>query len=65
MTLAEVQAELEDHLQEIADLFVPGVHLTLLMRNPAVPETGGLLMTDEAEEDLQEVLDEVKRRWFK
>lgn len=36
--LAEVGAEIREHLAEIETLFVPGMKLTLLVRDPRFPD---------------------------
>lgn len=52
MTTSEVGSHVQRHLAEMADLFVPGVKLTFLMRNPDAPD-GSMLITDE--DDLYEI----------
>lgn len=58
--LDEVQTIIEGHLSQIAELWKPGIHLTLLVRNPQHPNgsADALFTTDE----LPDVLQAIQRR---
>jgi hypothetical protein len=44
--IKNLHAEVANHCGEIADLFKPGVKVTVLVRNPAVDD-GDVLVTDD------------------
>lgn len=43
----DVAAEVQSHLTELAELFHPHCRLTFIMRNPDVPDTGHMVVSND------------------